>query len=663
MTERTSVGPGRWSLAIDWSSRPFRLAFHPSSFVVLLTFLAGILRLMYLDRPCLWGDEAATFMRVCGTWQELKEELAIAGFAPLHYLLYWSIAQFTPLSPVVMRLPPAIAGTLMVPAMYFLAVQLVSRRTALLVASFTACSAYMLNYSRDAKMYAQAWLFVALSTACLLWAIRTRRRTAWYLWVIASLLMVGLHSVCLLVLPIQAVIFLANRRLHWLSGIYFVVGLAIILTPIWLYYRLFNQYHERIEQRGWRASGINWVEWYNQGYDWPGRFRYVATAFAYNWEWPRASDQPQIRERTRKLLKASGIALLGLAIMGIFPWRSFGATASASCTGGSDRIAATPWWLALFWILTWLLVPVVGFYKASEPQAAAPWEPFIALWRYLQSGPLLGLACAIPLLASMYFCGRSWRQRISKWLLSLAVAATVFALCVLAWKYVPTQPKSVWMPRYLGFIWPAFAIGLCVLLLRLPTRAIRRGAIGLLLLVNLAQHGARVFAGSEPPTELLVRDLLASQPPQSSTTRMYYGIRYRGRGDPGSGLLHSSPARYYIAILGGWKVTPTQIKDGLHSPPRSWVMSLGGMSIPPELYIPPNLSRSPQLRRIIVWDQLDPGQVDLNDRLLDRLSPQKWKRLSQQLYPVRDHWTWKDLLTARRRVYELKDPPQPQPQQ
>jgi len=216
------------------------------------------------------------------------------------------------------------------------------------------------------------------------------------------------------------------------------------------------------------------------------------------------------------------------------------------------------------------------------------------------------------------------------------------------------------MPRYLGFIWPAFAIGLCVLLLRLPTRALRWGGIGLLLIVNLAQHGARVFAGSEPPTELLVRDLLASQPPQSATTRMYYGITYRGRGDPGSGLLFSSPARYYIAVLGGWKVTPAQIKDGLDNPPRSWVMNLGRIAIPPELYIPPNLARSPQLGRIIVWDPLDPGQVDLTDRLLDRLSRDQWKRVSEQLYPVRDHWTWKDLLTARRRVYQrIGAPPSP----
>src|SRR3954452_18321876 len=87
---------------------------HPSSLVLLITVLGGVLRFAYLDRPAIWGDEAATFMRVCGTFQQLVDELVIAGFAPLHYLLYCWIGQHTPLSPVVLRLTPAIAGTLMI---------------------------------------------------------------------------------------------------------------------------------------------------------------------------------------------------------------------------------------------------------------------------------------------------------------------------------------------------------------------------------------------------------------------------------------------------------------------------------------------------------------------------------------------------------------------
>ena len=130
-----------------------------------ITILGAILRLAWLDHPALWGDEALTYGRVCGTFGQLLDKLEEAGFAPLHYELYWWIAQHARLTPVVMRLVPAIAGTLMVPSMYWLAVQLAGRRAALLTSLLTATSAYLLNYSRDAKMYSHFWLFCVLNMA------------------------------------------------------------------------------------------------------------------------------------------------------------------------------------------------------------------------------------------------------------------------------------------------------------------------------------------------------------------------------------------------------------------------------------------------------------------------------------------------------------------
>lgn len=200
---------------------------HPWLALVLLTILAGVLRFTAIDRPALWGDEAASWRRVSGTWQQLTDELRTAGFQPAHYVLTWWIKEGFPLrytraaesaedarsapprgrrggeplvigggprdvvvpqsrlvdakidpSPLVMRFLPALCGTLMVPAMYFLASQLVARRTALLVALFTCCSAYQLGYSRDAKMYAQLWFFATLHVGCLLWWLRAYRTPA-----------------------------------------------------------------------------------------------------------------------------------------------------------------------------------------------------------------------------------------------------------------------------------------------------------------------------------------------------------------------------------------------------------------------------------------------------------------------------------------------------
>ena len=142
--------------------------------VIALTILGGMLRFIRLDHPPLLFDEAATYTRVVGIFRELLDILRYDGFAPLHYELYWLLRKITTLTPFMMRLVPAIAGTLMIPAMYFLARQVTSRRVATLAARSTAFSAYLLVYSRDAKMYMHLWLFGALFVASLLWWMRDR---------------------------------------------------------------------------------------------------------------------------------------------------------------------------------------------------------------------------------------------------------------------------------------------------------------------------------------------------------------------------------------------------------------------------------------------------------------------------------------------------------
>src|SRR3954447_15424273 len=132
-----------------------------------ITVLGGVLRFSFPSRPPLWGDDACTIYRTHADYQAMLDILQYDGFTPLHYELYWLLGrlsgtQNTPmtaggapgvhsvgLTPGVVRMLPALWGSLMVPAMYFLAIHLVRRRTALVVALVTACSAYLLGYSRD----------------------------------------------------------------------------------------------------------------------------------------------------------------------------------------------------------------------------------------------------------------------------------------------------------------------------------------------------------------------------------------------------------------------------------------------------------------------------------------------------------------------------------
>ncbi len=177
-----------------------------------ITVFAGILRFTLLNRPAIWYDEAATFSRISGSFQELLDVLQHDGFTPLHYELYWLLAQVFKMTPFVMRFVPALAGTLMVPAMYLLARQLVATRTALLAAAFAACSGFLLAYSRDAKMYSHFWLMCTLNVACLLWWLGTQKLIAWFGWVAAGVAMIGLHMPGFVLLGLQPLFLLTRSR-------------------------------------------------------------------------------------------------------------------------------------------------------------------------------------------------------------------------------------------------------------------------------------------------------------------------------------------------------------------------------------------------------------------------------------------------------------------
>src|SRR5690606_8357069 len=108
-----------------------------------------------------------------------------------------------------------------------------------------------------------------------------------------------------------------------------------------------------------------------------------------------------------------------------------------------------------------------------------------------------------------YFSGRSLWERARKSLVFLVVMATLWGACYATFLSVKPADGSVWMPRYLAFIWPAAALGLSALLMRLPTRPLRWAAIGVVIAVNLGQIYGRVFLGNEPPLDRAVADVLA----------------------------------------------------------------------------------------------------------------------------------------------------------
>jgi hypothetical protein len=752
------------------SAKGKRLRESPVIRVALLlaiTALGGVLRFICLDRPAIWGDEAATFMRVSGTYYQLMDRLQSAGFAPLHYELYWWIGQHALLTPFMMRLVPAIAGTLMIPAMYWLAAQLIGHRAALLTALLTATSAYLLNYSRDAKMYSPFWLLAVLNVASLLWWLRVRTPTSWCVWLTTGTAMVGVHALGWIIVVIELLFVLTSRRGNWLSlprlalllfssivvwslsiGV-FVAGIFIaahglggrprtialtiialaVLRPLWLtisfvlnrrrsrqihatdpaaatagsspwiarifsrptertffrpwiarrtaafrwppmalflfgliimaagpvgYYLDFNQYLSRVQQ-GWNGTGIEWVDIYNLGRTGPGLVECTASAFLASWEWPREADTPRIAPRTLRLLTSGVLSIAATLALGLLPFPGSRSLQPAPALGG---------WRSALWLTLWLVLPPYGFYCVSIKNHVGPGSWIIATKDFFHSSPWWLTAIAILIaLAWIWIAGRSWRERCIRVLQFVGIGAAGLLAIEAFYLIYPLvdaalsarsegwqEHGSVWISRYVAVVLPAVFIIASALLFRLPTRPLRWAAVSLFVVVNLSVHAARVFAGSEQPTDLLAHDIIDAQ--KSDRTdgpfRAYFeSSMISGGAEPGSISVRSPAIRYYITIFSP-RGTPLNEPDDSQlqyriRPPRGTWMSFTG-------YIINEVRRSPGLRTFVTWERIDPREIDLTDKILQALQPD-WRLASEQNFAVRDHWRWIDTATLRRRVY------------
>jgi 4-amino-4-deoxy-L-arabinose transferase-like glycosyltransferase len=462
--------------------------------LLLITVLGGVLRFSYPTKPLLWGDDAYTVYRTHADYQSMLDILQYDGFTPLHYELYWllgraagtetspmtrdangepgpPIVHSTGMRPQVLRLLPAFFGTLMVPAMYLLAVQLVRRKTALVIALVTACSAYLLGYSRDMKMYMMVWCFSALSAGCLLWWFRANTRLSWLAWVAASLAMASSHMTGMALLPLEAIFFLTRSNVHWKQSILFIFGLAIIIIPPAAYITQFNTWaQDNVEDFGFEVEGLGWIGPYNAGRTGPQLARYVGSAYLFSWEWPkpytpgeRLSGDPST-DRTippwiLTTLKSTATLFLILAAFGAMPWsrrlRGLGADAIAPLL--PHEKPPQPWWRVFLWVGLWLVLPIYFMYCRSVPDFAGPkdwWTDFCNLlagdaW-LTQEGTtnhyfwlFLGVAAAIAAIFTWIF---PRFRRALVWLVPAAAGLLLMVSILRSGVPRPTPKGLDWIP-------------------------------------------------------------------------------------------------------------------------------------------------------------------------------------------------------------------------
>jgi hypothetical protein len=166
---------------------------RPVAAVAALTVLALALRAVAFGDG-LYGDELITLddtrSDLPGVFDGLdRNEIN----PPLFYLLAWGFAQFGDAVSLI-RVPSIVFGTAVVPVVYALGRRLAGPRVGLTAALLVALSPFAIFYATEARAYASAMFFVALSALALLRALEPGTRPSrWALYGLATLCALYTH--------------------------------------------------------------------------------------------------------------------------------------------------------------------------------------------------------------------------------------------------------------------------------------------------------------------------------------------------------------------------------------------------------------------------------------------------------------------------------------
>ncbi|MFL5887247.1 MAG: glycosyltransferase family 39 protein [Thermoleophilaceae bacterium] len=159
-----------------------------------IVVLAAALRFSTLGVQSFWLDEAYTRLiaklALGDVWHQIKTS---EGTPPLYYYLAYASRHVSGASEVGLRSLSAVIGTLTVPAAFYAARELVSRRAGLVCALLVAVNPWLIWYSQEARAYA---LLVLVSTVALVFfarAARTGSRRDVVLWAVVAAVAVCSH--------------------------------------------------------------------------------------------------------------------------------------------------------------------------------------------------------------------------------------------------------------------------------------------------------------------------------------------------------------------------------------------------------------------------------------------------------------------------------------
>jgi 4-amino-4-deoxy-L-arabinose transferase-like glycosyltransferase len=163
-----------------------------------LTAVALGLRLYALDARSLWLDEILTSQpaHLRGPADVITWSQAAINQMPFFYMFTWFFGHWGD-SGVILRLPPAIFGTLLVPAIYLLARDLFGVRAGLVAALMGAVLPFAVWYSQEARNYSLLMLMTTLQMWFAFRSVKRGRIIDWLGLAVFSILNLYTHYVAL----------------------------------------------------------------------------------------------------------------------------------------------------------------------------------------------------------------------------------------------------------------------------------------------------------------------------------------------------------------------------------------------------------------------------------------------------------------------------------
>ncbi len=170
--------------------------------MVALTFAGTVLRIADLTGRSMWVDEGITLTRVFGSWPDMFRNIVILQgihTVDLHPWFYFALTKLWGMAggdyEFVLKLIPAFASLLLIPATYALAHQMFGRRAAYIAALLALTSPAYQWYGHELRMYPLVALLAVLSGYLVFRRVNAKRTSSalWVFWIAVSSVSVLTH--------------------------------------------------------------------------------------------------------------------------------------------------------------------------------------------------------------------------------------------------------------------------------------------------------------------------------------------------------------------------------------------------------------------------------------------------------------------------------------